>query len=131
MTVRAIVEDYYNFANNGDWENCLALLSDDVVVDDQLAGHLAGIKVLRKAADAVSSGEGQFRAYPQHTIVDGDVACVMWHYEGKNPQGAKIAYPGDADRPVVGTTLFQVKNEKITYMRTVHDSVPFVDAARS
>lgn len=131
MTIRDVVEKYYDCANRGAWEELLTLISDDVVVDDQLAGHFAGINVLRKATDAVRSGEGVFLAYSLHTLVDGDAACVIWRYEGKNAQGAKIAYPGDADRPVIGATYFQVQNEKITYMRTIHDSVPFMSQSRS
>jgi SnoaL-like protein len=130
MNIREIVQNYYDYANHGDWDKALALLSDDIVVDDQLAGHLAGIDVLRKAADAVSGGKGEFLAYPQHTLVDGDAACVIWRYEGKNAQGVKIAYPGDADRPVIGATYFQLQDGKITYMRTMHDSVPFVHPAQ-
>jgi len=127
MTIREIVDKYYDYANHGDWDKCLALFSDDVVIDDQLAGHFAGIGVLRKAIDAARGGKAEFLAYPQHTLVDGDAACVIWRYEGKNAQGVKIAYPSDADRPVIGAAYFQVQDQKITYMRTIHDSVPFVN----
>lgn len=130
MTIREIVEKYYDCANRGAWDECLTVISDDVVGDDQLAGHFAGIDVLRKAADAIHDGKGTFLAYPQQTLIDGDAACVIWRYEGKNAQGAKIAYPGDPDRPVIGATYFQVQNGKIIYMRTIHDSVPFVNQAR-
>jgi len=130
MTIREIVDKYYDCANRGAWDECLALISDDFTGDDQLVGHIAGIDVLRKAIDAISGGKGVFLAYPQHTLADGDAACVIWRYEGKNAQGVKIAYPGDADRPVLGATYFQVQSGKITYMRTIHDSVPFVNPAR-
>jgi len=127
MTTQEVVEKYYDCANRGAWGECLALFSDEVVGDDQLAGHFAGINVLRGATDAIRSGKGVFLAYPQRTVIDGDAACVIWRYEGKNSHGAKIAYPGDADRPVIGATYFEVQNGKITYMRTIHDSVPFVN----
>lgn len=130
MTVREIVEKYYDCANRGAWDECLALFSDDVVFDDQLAGRLAGIGALRKVIDALSGTKDVFLAYLEHTLVDGDAACVIWRFEGKNPQGVKIAYPGDAGRPVIGAAYFQVQNEKITYMRTIHDSVPFVNPAQ-
>jgi hypothetical protein len=130
MTIREVVEKYYECANRGAWDECLALISNDVVGDDQLVGHFAGINVLRKAVDAISSGKGLFLAYPEHIFVDRDSACVIWRYEGKNAQGAKIAYPDDAERPVIGATYFQVQNGRITYMRTIHDSVPFVNQAR-
>ncbi len=131
MTPREVVEKYYDCANRGKWDECLALFSDDVVFDDQLAGRLAGIGALRKAIDALSGTKDVFLAYPEHVLADGDAACVIWRFEGKNPQGVKIAYPGDADRPVIGAAYFQVQDGKITYMRTIHDSVPFVNPARS
>ena len=42
MTIREIVEKYYDCANRGAWDECLTLISDNVVFDDQLAGHFAG-----------------------------------------------------------------------------------------
>lgn len=95
MTIREVVQQYYDCANRGAWDECLALISDDVVFDDQLAGHFAGIDVLRKAIDANVGGKAVFLASPQHTLVDGDAACVIWRYlHADHPRQRPIREPG-------------------------------------
>jgi ketosteroid isomerase-like protein len=125
MTTREVIEKYYDCVNRGAWQEWLTLFSDDVVGDEQLAGHFAGIEVLRGAMDAISSGYRLFRMYPQRTVVDGDAACVVWRCQAENAAGVPIAYPDDADRQVIGANFFQLQNGKIVYMRTMHDSLPF------
>jgi hypothetical protein len=63
--------------------------------------------------------------YPQRIAVDVDAACVVWRCEAQNSQGVPIAYPNDANRQVIGANYFQVQNGKITYVRSIHDSLPF------
>ena len=50
MTTREVIDRYYDCVNRGDWEQWLTLFSDDVVGDEQLAGHFAGISVLQSAS---------------------------------------------------------------------------------
>lgn len=125
MTTREVIEKYYDCVNRGAWQEWLTLFSDDVVGDEQLAGHFAGIDVLRGAINAISSGYRLFRMHPQRIVVDGDAACVVWRCEAENAHGVKIAYPDNADRQVIGANYFQLQNGKIVYMRTIHDSLPF------
>ena len=54
MTVRDVIDRYYDCVNRGDWEQWLTLFSDDVVGDEQLAGHFDGIGVLRGAIDGIA-----------------------------------------------------------------------------
>ena len=124
-TTREIIDRYYECVNRGDWDAWLTLFSDDVVGDEQLAGHFAGISVLQGAIDAISNGYSKFNMYPQRVVVEGDAACVIWRCDAANATGVAIAYPEDPDRPVIGANFFQVQNGKIVYMRTIHDSVPF------
>ena len=70
MTVRDVIDRYYDCANRGDWEQWLTLFSDDVVGDEQLAGHFAGIGVLRGAIDGIRSGYKVFQMHPQHSDID-------------------------------------------------------------
>ena len=125
MDTRAVIERYYDCVNRGAWQEWLTLFSDDVVGDEQLAGHFAGINVLRGAIDAISSGYSQFNMYPQRVLVDGDAACVVWRCDAANAAQMPIAYPGNPGREVIGANYFQVQNGKIVYMRTIHDSLPF------
>lgn len=125
MDTRAVIERYYDCVNRGAWQEWLTLFSDDVVGDEQLAGHFAGIDVLRGAIDAISSGYSRFNMYPQRIVVDGDAACVVWRCDAANAAQVPIAYPGNPGRQVIGANFFQVQNGKIVYMRTIHDSLPF------
>ncbi len=125
MTTREIIEKYYDAVNRGDWDAWLSLFSDDVVGDEQLAGHFAGIEVLRGAVGAISTGYSRFLMHPQRVVIDGDAACVVWRCDAANAAGVAIAYPDDPGRQVVGANFFQIQNGKIVYMRTIHDSLPF------
>ena len=125
MDTRSVIEKYYDCVNRGDWQEWLTLFSDDVVGDEQLAGHFAGIDVLRGAIDAISNGYSQFNMYPQRIVVDGDAACVVWRCVAANAADVPIAYSDQPERQVIGTNYFQLQNGKIVYMRTIHDSVPF------
>jgi len=125
MTTREVIEKYYESANAGKWDQWLTLFSDDVVGDEQLAGHFADINVLQGAVDGIRKGYSKFKMYPVRIVVDGEAAVVIWRNDSANAAGVPIAYPTDAKRQVIGANYFQVQNGKIVYMRTIHDSLPF------
>lgn len=122
---RDIIDAYYRYVNAGDWKNWLTLFSDDVVGDEQLAGHFAGIDVLKGAVDAIAKGYSKFKMYPVRVVVEGESAAVIWHTDSANAAGVPIAYAKDPNRQVIGANYFQVQNGRIVYMRTIHDSRPF------
>ena len=125
MDTQEVISKYYEYVNAGDWKSWLTLFTDDVVGDEQLAGHFLGVNVLRGAVDAISKGYSKFLVHPQRIVIDGGNCCVIRRCEAANAKGVPIAYPNDPNRPVIGANYFQVNNGKITYMRTMHDSVPF------
>jgi hypothetical protein len=125
LAVREIVDAYYRFVNGGDWKSWLELFSDDVGGDEQLAGHFAGIDVLKGAVGAISRGYSKFKMYPVRVVIEGDSACVVWRNDSANAAGVPIGYPNEPGRQVIGANFFQVQNGKIVYMRTIHDSRPF------
>ena len=60
MTTRETIETYYASVNRGDWDTWLTLFTDGVVIDEQLAGHVEGLDILRGAiAQAIVSSQSQ------------------------------------------------------------------------
>jgi hypothetical protein len=100
-------------------------VAEDVEGDEQLVGHFKGIEVLKGAVTEISTRYDPFRMRPQTIIIEGEDVCVIWRTESKNKNGVPIAYPTDKRRPVIGANHFKVRDGKIVYMRTIHDSLPF------
>jgi hypothetical protein len=125
VDTRELVDAYYRCVNDSDWEKWLTLFSDDVVGDEQLAGHFVGIDVLKGAVGAIRKGYAKFKMYPVRVVVESDAACVIWRNDSTNAAGIPIGYPNEPTRQVIGANYFQTQNGKIVYMRTIHDSLPF------
>lgn len=117
MNTKEVINKYYESVNAGDWDTWLTLFDDNIVVDEQLAGHVEGIAVLQGAVDGLKRGYSEFLMNPLEIVVEGKGACVIWHCEAANASGVPI----DAK----GANYFKVENGKITYMSNFHDTVPF------
>ena len=117
MTTKGVINKYYNYVNEGDWNNWLTLFDDNIVIDEQLAGHLEGIKTLGGAVGGLEKGYSKFLMHPQETLIDDNQACVIWNFEGANASGVPIE--------AKGVNFFRVENDKITYMSNFHDTRPF------
>lgn len=116
-STRQVVDAYYEAVNRGDWDAWLSLFNETVKMDEQLAGHVVGAAVLRGAVGGLKKGYSKFLMNPQHIVVDGEKAAVVWHCEAANAAGVPI----DA----IGANYFEIVGGYITYVRTIHDSVPF------
>jgi ketosteroid isomerase-like protein len=117
MGTREVIDKYYESANAGDWDTWLTLFKDDVVIDEQLAGHVEGIDVLRGAIDVMERGYSRFQNVPKHIVVAGDEAAVVSHISAANASDEPI----EADV----ANYFRLDDGKIAYMANFHDSVPF------
>ena len=117
LDIRALVNKYFDSVNAGDWETWLTLFDEHVVMDEQLAGHVEGINVLRGAVGALKKGYSRFKNYPIEIVVEGEKAMVLWHIEAANAKGVPI----DAR----GVNYFKFVNGKIAYFANFHDTVAF------
>ena len=117
MTTKEVINKYYDYVNQGDWNNWLTLFDNNIVIDEQLAGHLEGIKTLSGAVGGLEKGYSKFLMHPQETLIDDNEACVIWNFEGANANGVPIE--------AKGVNFFRIKDNKITYMSNFHDTRPF------
>jgi ketosteroid isomerase-like protein len=124
MTNRRILERYYETANAGQWTAWCDLFAEDMVMDEQLAGHIEGLTTLRQMMAGMGSAYFQFQNVPSAFLVDGDQGAVLSHISAR---AAK--YPNE---PIEANVMnyFRFKNGKIAYMRNVHDSKPFAPFLR-
>ena len=117
MDTREVIDRYYETVNAGDWDTWLTLFADDVVIDEQLAGHLEGVGVLRGAVGAMKKGYSKFLMLPEHVVIEAEQAAVVWHCEAANATGVPI--------DVRGANYFRVEESKIVYMANFHDKGAF------
>lgn len=125
MDTRSVIEKYYDCYSRRDLDEWLTLISDDFVCDEQLGGHLVGTEFMKGTIDLLSKVYSEFKIYPEHIVVEGDEACVIIRCVGVSKAGKPIGYSDNPERPVFGANYFKLKNGKITYLHTLHDTVPF------
>jgi len=117
MTTKEVIDKYYEYANAGDWDAWCDLFTDDMVMDEQLAGHIEGLATLRPMMAGMGKAYSRFQNVPKRIIVSGDEAAVVSHISAANAAGVPI------EAEVMN--YFRMKNGKIAYMANFHDSVPF------
>jgi ketosteroid isomerase-like protein len=117
MNTQDIINKYYETANAGDWQSWVSLFADNIVMDEQLAGHLEGIATLQGAIGGIEKGYSRFQNQPNHIVINGDEACVVSHISAANASGVPI----EANV----ANYFRIENGKIAYMSNFHDTRPF------
>jgi ketosteroid isomerase-like protein len=117
MDTREVIDKYYEYGRSGNRAGWLSLFADDIVMDEQLEGHIVGIDNLRETIGKMDKGYARFHNQPQHFVIDGEQACVISHISAVTESGVSIE-AGVAN-------YFQVQDGKITYMANFHDTKPF------
>jgi ketosteroid isomerase-like protein len=116
MDTRQVVTKYFEYVNTARWDDWLALFDENIVMDEQLGGHIEGIAALSKSIEGLRTSP-KFKNHPVKMVVEGNRAMVVWHIETAGPKGERI----EAD----GANYYEVKNGKIKYFANYHDSKPF------
>jgi len=116
---RAVIDAYYRLANAGDWDAWCDLFTDDLVMDEQLAGHIETLAALRPMMAGMGTAYAKFQNVPRHIVVSGEEAGVVSHISALAAQ-----FP---DRPIEAEVMnyFRLSGGKIAYMANFHDSAPF------
>ena len=116
MDTREIVTKYFEYVNDGKWDEYLALFDDKVVMEEQLMGRMEGIEALAHGIEALRNAP-KFQNHPLQVVVEGDRAMAVWHIETMAPDGTPI----DAK----GVNYYEIANGKIAYFSNYHDTAPF------
>jgi ketosteroid isomerase-like protein len=124
MNNRDVLEKYYEYANAGKWTDWCDLFAENQEMDEQLAGHISGLKTLREMMAGMGQAYAKFQNVPKYILVDGDQGAVLSHISAR---AAK--YPGEAIEADV-MNYFRLANGKIVYMENCHDSKPFAPFLR-
>jgi ketosteroid isomerase-like protein len=118
MNTKQIVESYFEFVNSGRWDDYLNLFADNIIMDEQLLGHIEGKEALTKGIEGLR-GNPDFRNYPKEIVVDGDKAMVCWNIQSPLPDGSKL--------DLKGANFYRIKDGKIAYFANFHDTAPFAN----
>ena len=119
MSAHAVIKDYYDLANAGDWDRWCDLFTADTVMDEQLAGRVEGQATLREMMKGFPSMYAAFENKPRHIVVDADgqQAAVVSHITARTAKGAVI------EAEVMN--YFRIDGDRISYMANFHDTKPF------
>lgn len=119
MNNREIIEKYYEYANAGAWDKWCDLFTDDMIMDEQLAGHIETLATLREMMKGMGASYAVFKNEVKQILVDGDKAASVSHISAK---AAKFP-----DIPIEANVMnyFVLRDGKISYMANFHDSKPF------
>ena len=116
MDIRTVVDSYFDCVNTGRWDDYLELFDPDVVMDEQLAGHLEGRAAVADSIRGLRTNP-DFRNRPVEIVVEGDRAMASWHLTSPRPGGGTL--------DVRGVNLFRISDGRIRYFANYHDTAPF------
>jgi ketosteroid isomerase-like protein len=113
------IRKYFEYANAGKWDAWCDLFTDDMVMDEQLAGHIIGLAALRPMMAGMGQSYAKFQNVLKDMLAEKDKGAVVSHISA-----LAAKYP---EQPIEADVMnfFLFRDGKIAYMRNVHDSKPF------
>ena len=117
MSVKEIIQKYYVHANAGNWNAWCDLFSENMVMDEQLAGHIEGLSKLRPMMAGMKKVYSRFQNTPEKIVISDNEAAVVSHISAASADNV----PVEADV----MNYFKIEGDKIVYMSNFHDSRPF------
>jgi ketosteroid isomerase-like protein len=72
MDNHGTIRKYYETANAGKWDEWCDLFTDDMVMDEQLAGHIVGLATLRPMMAGMGQAYAKFQNVLKSMVVEGD-----------------------------------------------------------
>lgn len=119
MDIKEIIRKAYRARELGDWPAWLELFSDDILYE-QPGLVLEGKDALKNALERGVEGFSSQSYRPLDIIFDGEQAMYIEQIEVVTGSGDRISMKG-------GVHL-RLKDGKISYLASYHDTVPFTKA---
>ncbi|MDP3913586.1 MAG: nuclear transport factor 2 family protein [Bacteroidota bacterium] len=116
MTTKEVIEKYFEFVNSGNWDAYLTLFDQNVIMEEQLLGHIEGIENVAAGIEGLRNNR-EFRNFPLEIIVEGDKAVALWNIQSPMANGNKL--------DLKGANYYRVKDGKIVYFSNFHDTSVF------
>ena len=116
MNTKEVVTKYFEYVNSGKWDDYLTLFDTDVIMEEQLLGHIEGIKNVAKGIEGLRNNP-DFRNIPLDIIVDGEKAVALWNIKSPLPGGKML--------DLKGANFYIVKKGKIVHFANFHDTSVF------
>ena len=104
MSTREIIDSYFACVNSHRWDDYLDLFADNVVMEEQLAGHIEGKTAVAKGIEGLRTSKF-FQNHPVQIVVDGDKAVALFHLQTVGPHGEPIE--------AKGANYYEIANGKI------------------
>ena len=116
MNVKEIVEAYFAFLNSGEWDKWAGLFDNDAVVDD-MSNISKGKDAIKKSVDTIQQALPEFKNYLREIVVEENKAMAICEIKATTRNNTPLVSKG--------ANYYEIKNGKINYMASFHDSAHF------